>query len=94
MTPFALLLAVAPVVSPAVDCDALYREHQASDLRLSYEQFDQTEGSGFRVLAAAGCPKQAADLIEAYVAHTGASEPSLRWHVAQLRSTTGEICSA
>lgn len=94
MSPLSLLLAIAPVATPAVDCSALHREHLASDLDLTYEAFDQTEGSGFRVLAAAGCPRQAADLIEAYIAHNDASESSLRWHVAQLRASSGDAPAA
>lgn len=94
MTPLALLLAIAPVVAPASDCDALYREHLASDLQLAYDAFDQTEGSGFRVLAAQGCSKQAGDLIEAYLAHTNSKESSLRWHLAQMRASSGDATAA
>ena len=36
-----------------------------TDLALSYEDFDQTPGQGFRRLARMGCSKEAADLIEA-----------------------------
>lgn len=78
----------------ARDCSQLYAAHLATDLKLGYEQFDQTEGRGFRALAARGCDKEAADLIEAYVAANGAAERSLRWHVAQLRATQGDLAAA
>ena len=84
-----------PAAAPAqVDCTALLRAHLETDLVLSYEAFDQTEGQGFRVLAAHGCHREAADLIERYVAATGASERSLRWHAAQLRASSGETAAA
>lgn len=75
-------------------CESLHAEHLATDLTLGYEQFDQTEGQGFRALAAKGCDKEAADLIEAYLATTGATQRSLRWHVAQLRATHGDSAAA
>lgn len=87
----ALLLA-APTVD--VDCDARYAELAATVAELDYQSFDQTPGSGFRILAEAGCPRQAADLIEHYVARTGASEASLTWHVAQLRGEAGQTEAA
>lgn len=74
----------------APDCQALFDEHLKTDLDLSYQAFDQTEDGGFRLLAQAGCNREAADLIEVYVARHGATERSLRWHIAQLRATGGE----
>lgn len=102
MTRHALVaLALASLSTPAFaaepappDCAAVYAEHLATDLALSYEQFDQTEGQGFRVLAGLGCAKEAADLIEAYLAKTGATQSSLRWHIAQLRATQGDRAEA
>lgn len=78
----------------AVDCDALHAAQLPAALELDYQQFDQTPGSGFRVLAEAGCPRQAADLIEAWIAHTGETRGSPRWHVAQLRGEAGDIAAA
>ncbi len=75
-------------------CEALYAEHLQTDLQLSYAAFDQTEGSGFRVLARSGCLKEAADLIERYVEHTQAPERSLLWHIAQLRAEQGDSAEA
>ncbi len=77
-----------------MDCDTLYAAQLPAALTLDYQQFDQTAGRGFRVLAEAGCPRQAADLIEVWVAHTGETRSSPRWHVAQLRGEAGEIEAA
>ncbi len=89
-------VAAAALALPAqaADCAALYQAHLASDLKLDYQAFDQSEGSGFRVLAAAGCHKESADLIERYVEATGARQPSLVWHVAQARASAGDYPAA
>lgn len=76
------------------NCERLYQEHLESDLALSYKEFDQTMGSGFRALAEQGCERHAADLIEAYIESTGAEQSSLRWHIAQLRATHGDYDEA
>ena len=88
-----LLLGVSMTmrIVPDVDCAASFAKHYRSDLALSYEAFDQTEGSGFRVLAAQGCEREAADLIVEYIAANKAAQRSLRWHVAQLRATHGDV---
>jgi hypothetical protein len=88
-----ILQGAAQAATPA-DCQAAYREHLASDLSLPYERFDQSEGQGFRALALLGCEKEAADLIEAYIAATNARDSSLRWHVAQLRAEQGANAEA
>jgi hypothetical protein len=88
----ALLTLAAPAW--ATDCQQLYEQHLAADLALTYEQFDQTMDAGFRPLAAAGCSRQAADLIEAYIAEHDAPQRSLRWHVAQLRAMDGDSGAA
>lgn len=92
-----LLVLVFLWVSPlswALDCDAEYAAHQTSDMALSYEEFDQSEGRGFRALAGRGCYQQAADLIQDYIQHTQAKQPSLRWHIAQLRASAGQYEAA
>lgn len=89
-----LMASLTALPSAAADCPALLTEHRATDFKLSYQEFDQTMNSGFRVLAAAGCDKQAADLIEEYIRVTGATQNSLRWHVAQLRATQGDYAEA
>jgi hypothetical protein len=76
------------------DCDQLLGDTQAAALALDYQAFDQTPGQGFRVLAEARCPRQGADLIERYIEHTGASQHSLRWHIAQLRGEAGQTDAA
>lgn len=78
----------------ANDCEQAYQAHLRSDLSLSYEAFDQTPGQGFRKLAQAGCEKQAADLIEAYIRANRPEQSSLRWHIAQLRASHGDYESA
>lgn len=79
---------------PAPTCEALLQAHLKTDLSLPYETFDQTEGQGFRVLAAEGCNKEGADLIEAYLRGRPSAESSLRWHVAQLRASAGQAAEA
>lgn len=90
----AFLLASALVAATPVDCDQLLSDAAATALSLDYQAFDQTPGQGFRVLAEAGCPRQGADLIERYIEQTGATQNSLRWHVAQLRGESGETEAA
>ena len=96
----ALLLTLAAVFALAGDesgsaeCARVYADAMESDLGLSYEAFDQTRGQGFRRLSELGCRKEAADLIEAYMAATGASQRSLTWHIAQLRAGHGDYDSA
>jgi len=90
----AVLLVWFPITSVAGDCDVAYQRHLATDLDLSYERFDQTPGSGFRVLAKLGCHKEAADLIERYITANQAKQNSLRWHVAQLLATAGDYPGA
>ena len=84
-TTIAILCATASA-NAATQCETLYDEHLKTDLHLSYREFDQTEGKGFRVLAGRGCASEAGDLIERYVATTGAKENSLLWHLAQMRA--------
>lgn len=90
----ALALINSPLFAETPDCAALYEEHKNSDLTLSYKKFDQTMGSGFRVLAGAGCQKEAADLIEEYIDVNDAKQSSLRWHIAQLRAGHGDYAAA
>lgn len=89
-----LMAFLTALPAAAADCPALLAQHRATDFKLSYQEFDQTMNSGFRVLAAAGCDKQAADLIEEYIRVTGATQNSLRWHAAQLRATQGDYAEA
>lgn len=77
-----------------VDCQAKYQLHLKTDMTLTYQQFDQTENQGMRALAYAGCAKEAADLIVAYIKHNQAKEISLFWHVAQQRASEGNNAEA
>jgi hypothetical protein len=86
----ALLAADGTTASCALRFEAL----ASTAMSLDYRTFDQTPGQGFRVLAAAGCPRESADLIERYIAHTGATQRSLRWHLAQMRGEAGQIDAA
>jgi hypothetical protein len=55
----------------------------------SYEQFDQTEGAGFRLLAEAGCFVEAAQLIDSYADYHRQRVELLRWHAAQMLAKAG-----
>ncbi|MEZ5442631.1 MAG: hypothetical protein R3F15_14245 [Lysobacterales bacterium] len=88
------MMLLSAVHNAAIDCDALLTEQREPALQLDYQAFDQTSGSGFRVLAEAGCSRQAGDLIEEYMATTGAEQNSLRWHLAQLRGEADQIDEA
>lgn len=85
---FVALAATAPV-----DCASQLEAQRDSALALSYEAFDQTEGSGFRKLAGA-CPREAADLIEAWLARHADAPSSVTWHLAQMRAESGETAAA
>ncbi len=83
-----------PLLAAAVDCTKEYQQHLKTDLDLSYIEFDQTMSSGMRILSSAGCHKETADLIEAYILKNEATENSLRWHVAQQRAMADEYSLA
>ncbi|NEZ04986.1 hypothetical protein G4Y73_12580 [Wenzhouxiangella sp. XN201] len=91
-----IVLAVIPfsMVQADVDCQSLFEKHLESDMELSYQEFDQTMDSGFRVLGAKGCNEEAADLIEEYIRVNSAEQRSLRWHIAQLRAMHGANAEA
>lgn len=89
-----LAMTAAKAHAETADCESLYQQHLESDLSLSYQEFDQTMGSGFRALDEKGCTRHAADLIEAYIEATGAGKSSLRWHIAQLRASHGDYAEA
>ncbi len=82
---------VASTGVQAADCSALLKEHLQTDLSLSYREFDQTQGKGFRAMG--DCDKETADLIEAYIQKNGEAS-SLVWHVAQLRAMAGDYQQA
>lgn len=84
------MLATLPLLftlaATETDCKALYAAHLRSDLELSVDAFDQTEGQGFRALAAVGCSREAGDLIEAWVAKNPSAPAHVHWHLAQQRA--------
>ncbi len=68
------------------ECAALYETHLRTDLDLSVDAFDQTEGQGFRVIARVGCYREAGDLIEAWMKRRDAVPSNVQWHLAQMRA--------
>ena len=78
------------------DCAALFVVHQQTDMVLSYELFDQSEASGFRVLAQAGSYAEAERLILQYVQENGkdGSNGALWWHAAQMSASAGNYAQA
>lgn len=88
-----VLLGGAPTVLPdaaSVDCARVLDEGRARWLAQDYATFDQTEGEGFRALAGRGCPREAARLIEAWLATHADAPRSVTWHLAQMRAEAGE----
>lgn len=84
LTALSFVLALAAATD--TDCAALYAAHRLTDLDLSVDAFDQTEGQGFRALAAAGCSREAGDLIEAWSARHSPAPAHVHWHLAQQRA--------
>jgi len=78
----------------AAECESGYLQHRQSDLSLSYQAFALMPGQGFKALAAMGCEKQAADLIQAYINTNGTEQPMLYWEMAQLRALHGNYDQA
>jgi hypothetical protein len=87
---FAPISAQLPMVfalnSTNTACAALYETHLSTDLDLSVDAFDQTEGQGFRALARSGCYREAGDLIEAWMKRREAVASHVHWHLAQMRA--------
>lgn len=90
----AFLFLSATLVYAEDDCQSLLERHMESDMDLSYQEFDQTMGGGFRLLSAQGCHSESADLIERYIEVNSAEQSSLRWHIAQSRAMAGENSEA
>ncbi|MCX7545147.1 hypothetical protein [Marinicella gelatinilytica] len=82
--------------SNAQNCQDLYQQHLKTDLALSYKEFDQTMGQGFRALLKDGlnCHKEVAQLIEKYIEVNNATQSSLRWHAAQSWGHAGDYKKA
>jgi hypothetical protein len=90
----ALVLACCHVVAVAGDCDDQLQQHLASDLSLSFEQFDQDDTRGWRALSAAGCDAQAVRLVDDYSARQSHPHPVIAWHRAQLLAKAGRTAEA
>lgn len=88
------ILSLCSGICASEDCASLYRDHLLSDMQLSYQEFDQSDGKGFRALAEKGCDREAANLIKEYLRINQSSQSSLRWHIAQLKATAGESAEA
>ncbi|WP_152033002.1 hypothetical protein [Gallaecimonas mangrovi] len=94
MTRMLCLLALFTFPALADSCQTLYQQHLATDMTLSYQQFDQTMGQGFRPLVANKCYPQAAELIAQYIAKTHHPQSSLVWHLAQMQGLSGHYQAA
>jgi hypothetical protein len=73
---------------------AAAREQSSDLLELPYEKFDQTPGAGWRALADKNQLRQAAALIEAYLARRSDLDrfqrATLHWHAAQALAIAGD----
>ena len=91
-------LATLPVAAHAADnadagdCGALLSRHLATDLSLSFNEFDQDDHSGWRPLSDAGCEAEAATLIARYAEQH--AHPVLAWHRAQMLAKAGDTAAA
>ncbi|WP_419147858.1 hypothetical protein [Pseudoalteromonas 'SMAR'] len=91
------ILSIALMVmanSALADCKVALQKRLEKDLDLSYQQFDQTKDSGFRLLEQSGCYAEAATLIKSYIAHNNSKESSLTWHLAQMEGLAGNYQQA
>jgi hypothetical protein len=62
----------------------------SNNLKLTYEEFDQTPGNGWRALEARKCYREAALLIDKYILSNNANQTSLKWHLLQMYAFSGE----
>lgn len=94
--PFAAMSSAAFAQTPATapDCATMLEQSLRIAVSQTYEQFDQAEDAGFRVLAGAGCFVEAAALIEAYAAQHDGHTEILQWHAAQMLAKAGRYDAA
>ncbi|KKO48357.1 hypothetical protein VT06_11695 [Arsukibacterium sp. MJ3] len=85
---FTILFAFAFAVR--ADCDSLLMNGLSNNLKLTYEEFDQTPGNGWRALEARKCYREAALLIDKYILSNNANQTSLKWHLLQMYAFSGE----
>lgn len=76
------------------DCEIALQKRLKEDLDLTYQQFDQTNDAGFRLLEKSGCHGEAATLIKRYIEHNKSKESSLTWHLAQMQALAGNYQQA
>jgi len=94
-----VLFLVAVFAAPAQahdDCTVSSAKREAS-LALSFKQFDQQQGSGWRPLYASKCYMEAALLLKEYVKrhpHTAQEQYMLPFHTGQLLALAGEHAEA
>ncbi|EJI86273.1 hypothetical protein AEST_09030 [Alishewanella aestuarii B11] len=72
------------------ECDSFLANGLNSDLKLSYEKFDQTPGKGWRVLADKKCYSEAAILIDKYILENNVNQRSLKWHLLQMYAASNQ----
>ncbi|MDO6612327.1 hypothetical protein Q4601_07185 [Shewanella sp. 1_MG-2023] len=75
--------------SVLADCKSELADRLEADLNLTYQKFDQTNDSGFRLLEASGCYAEAASLIKTFIKHNNSKENALIWHLAQMEGFAG-----
>ncbi|MBC7010429.1 hypothetical protein BIZ38_18450 [Pseudoalteromonas sp. BZK2] len=72
----------------ADDCKNIYENIKKDSLKLNIEAFDQTTGSGWRILEEKHCYSQSAQLIDEYIKENG-NVSSLLWHQLQMNAMSG-----
>jgi hypothetical protein len=82
----------------SLTCQAMLAEAKRTSVAMTYQEFDQTEGQGWRRMAEGPCLAEAADLIDFYRANRsdlGASNKvNLSFHAGQLQAMAGNYAEA
>ncbi len=63
-------------------------------ISLSQNEFDQDMVGGWRKLANAGCKREAADLIAAWIKANKSTSTTVHWHEGQMRASIGQNAAA
>lgn len=92
LLPLGLMLSSAASAFAADASECSY--NKAEMLKLDWKAFDQDMNGGWRKLEAAGCAKEAADLIRDWRIHNKADNVILFWHEGQLRAMLGQYGAA
>ncbi|MDP3737039.1 MAG: hypothetical protein Q8R02_06600 [Hyphomonadaceae bacterium] len=98
------LIAVATLVLAAMSAHAQTPQKPAAECgveplgrytKLTFDEFDQTLGGGWRVISKKdGCETAAADLIAGYREEMAQHQAKLEWHEAQVRAAGGDTAKA